>query len=141
MRARGVPAFKEEFIMKRTGLLAASAALLGLSVSMSAIAANPTTLRVIVVQTADVPAYIHEVDTLQALYKKIGQMITIRVWRATYAGPDTGTLVVSVELPNFMALAKVNEIVQTNQEVAAEMKKINGMRKIVSDSLYELLTP
>jgi len=30
--------------------------------------------------------------------------------------------------------------VRTNPDVAAEMKKINGMRKIVSDSLYDLLS-
>jgi hypothetical protein len=92
---------------------------------------------VIVVQTADVPAYVHEVNTLQALYKKIGEPITLRVWRATYAGADTGTIVVTVELPSFMALAKLNEITQSDQEVAAEMKKINSIRKIVSDSLYD----
>jgi hypothetical protein len=123
--------------MKRTGLLVLLTAALGLTASLSAVAASPATLRVIVVQTADVPAYVHEVNTLQALYKKIGEPITLRVWRATYAGADTGTIVVTVELPSFMALAKINEITQSNQEVAAEMKKINSIRKIVSDSLYD----
>jgi hypothetical protein len=126
--------------MKWTGLVAAMAATVGLTTSLAAAAANPATLRVIVVQTADVPAYVHEVDTLQAMFKKLGQPVTLRVWRATFAGSDTGTIVVSVEVPNFMALAKLEEALQGNQEVAAEMKKIGGMRKIVSDSLYEQLT-
>jgi hypothetical protein len=123
--------------MKRTGILMLLTAALGLTASLSAFAASPAMLRVIVVQTADVPAYVHEVNTLQALYKKIGEPITLRVWRATYAGADTGTIVVTVEVPSFMALAKINEITQSNQEVAAEMKKINSIRKIVSDSLYD----
>jgi len=57
-------------------------------------------LRVIVVQTADVPGYVHEVETLQALLKKAGVAATLRVWRATFAGVDAGSIVVSVEVPN-----------------------------------------
>jgi hypothetical protein len=127
-------------MMKRTALITAFAATVGLTASLSALAASPTTLRVIVVQTADVPAYVHEINTLQAIFKKIGQQVTLRVWRATYAGPETGAVAVTVEVPNFMALAKLNETLQSNPEVAAEMKKIGGMRKIVSDSLYDQLT-
>src|ERR1017187_6422782 len=69
-----------------------------------------------------------------------GLQITLRVWRATYAGPDTGTIVLSAERPNLAAVATISDSVKKNQEIAAEMKKINGMRKIVSDSLYDLQT-
>ena len=139
-RAHGVPDVREETIMRKTILSAVFAGVLTLSASLAAVAADQTALRVIVVQTADVPAYVHEVTALQALYKKAGQPITLRVWRATYAGSDTGTIVVSVEFPNFAAIAKTNDIVRTNAEIGAEMKKINSMRKIVSDSLYDLQT-
>jgi CTP:molybdopterin cytidylyltransferase MocA len=123
--------------MKRTYFLAAFAAVVGLTASLSAVAASSATMRVIVVQTADVPAYVHEVHTLQAIFKKLGQPVTLRVWQATYAGSDTNSIIVSVEYPNFMTLAKVNDMFATNQEVVAEMNKIGAMRKILSDSLYQ----
>jgi hypothetical protein len=124
--------------MKKTVLLSVCAGLIGLIASMSA-AADSSVLRVLVVQAPDVAAYIKEVQSLGALYKKLGQQVTIRAWRATYAGPDTGAIIVSVEVPSLAALAKLNDTVQTNAEVGAEMKKIVGLRHVVSDSLYESL--
>jgi hypothetical protein len=112
----------------------------GLIASLSAAAADTAVSRVIVVQTADVPGYVHEVETLQALLKKAGVPATLRVWRATYAGPDTGSIVVIVEVPNLAGIAKIEDSLRTNPDLAAEMKKINAMRKIVSDSLYDLLS-
>jgi hypothetical protein len=124
--------------MKKTILSSAFAGLIGLIASMTA-AADSSVLRVLVVQATDVSAYVHEVQNLQALYKKTGQQITIRVWRATYAGPDTGAIVVSIEVPNLAALDKLSDAIRTNPDVAAEMKKIYAMRHVVSDSLYESL--
>jgi hypothetical protein len=118
---------------------AACAGAFGLLASLAAIAADPAVARVLVVQAADVPGYVHEVEALQGLLKKIGQPATLHVWRATYAGPETGTIVVTVEVPNLAAVAKLEETLRTNPELVAEMKKINGMRKIVSDGLYEQL--
>ncbi len=119
---------------------AAFVGIFGLIASLSAGAADTAVSRVIVVQTADVPGYVHEVETLQALLKKAGVSATLRVWRATFAGAETGSIVVTVEVPNLAAIAKIDDTVRTNPDVAAEMKKINGMRKIVSDSLYDLLS-
>lgn len=127
--------------MKKIILSAALAGLFGLGASLAAVAADSTVLRVLAVQTNDVPGYAREVETLQALYKKAGQPVTLRVWRATYAGADTGTIVVTAELPNLAALAKMADSMRSNPDISAEMNKIGGMRKIVSDSLYELLTP
>ncbi len=127
--------------MKKIILSAALAGLFGLTASLAAVAADSTVLRVLAVQTNDVPGYTHEVETLQALYKKAGQPVTLRVWRATFAGADTGTIVVTAEMPNLAALAKMSDSMRSNPEINAEMNKIGGMRKIVSDSLYELLTP
>jgi hypothetical protein len=124
--------------MKKTILASVCTGLIGLIVSMPA-AADSSVLRVLVVQAPDVAAYIKEVQTLSALLKKLGQQVTIRAWRATYAGPDTGAIIVSIELPNLAALGKLNDTVQTNPDAAAEMKKIGGLRHVVSDSLYESL--
>ena len=119
---------------------AAFAGMFGLIASFSAVAADTPVSRVIVVQTADVPGYVHEVETLQVVLKKAGVPATLRVWRATFAGADAGSIVVTVEVPNLATIAKIDDTVRTNPDVAAEMKKINGIRKIVSDSLYDLLS-
>jgi len=119
---------------------AAFVGIFGLIASLSAVAADTAVSRVIVVQTADVPGYVHEVETLQALLKKAGVPATLRVWRASYAGSDTGSIVVTVEVPNLAGIAKVEDTIRTNPDLAAEMKKISAMRKIVSDSLYDLLS-
>jgi hypothetical protein len=126
--------------MRITIISAAFAGVLGLVASFAAPAADTAVSRVIVVQTADVPGYVHEVETLQALLKKAGVAATLRVWRATYAGVDAGSIVVIVEVPNLAGIAKVEDTIRTNPDLAAEMKKINTMRKIVSDSLYEALS-
>jgi len=126
--------------MRTTFIGAAFMGVLGLIASLSAAAADSAVSRVIVVQTADVPGYVHEVETLQALLKKAGVPATLRVWRASYAGSDTGSIVVTVEVPNLAGIAKVEDTVRTNPDLAAEMKKISAMRKIVSDSLYDLLS-
>jgi hypothetical protein len=94
-----------------------------------------------VVQATDIKVYIHEVDKLQALNKKAGQPITLRVWRATFAGADAGAIVVSVEVPNLAALANMNALQKSNAEIGSEMQRIGALRKIVSDSLYDELTP
>ena len=75
------------------------------------------------------------------MYKKLGVPATIDAYRATYAAAETGTVVVAIEVPNLATLAKMTEMTRSQPEVVAEMKKINAMRKITSDSLYEKLTP
>jgi hypothetical protein len=121
-----------------------SALLAGLAlfvISAQALAADPVVLRVIVIETADVSAYVHEVTNLSALSKKAGAPVILRVWKARFAGPNAGTVVVSVEYPNLTALAKNDDLMRSNADLAAEMKKIAAIRKIVSDSIYEEQTP
>jgi hypothetical protein len=126
--------------MKRAILSIALVGVLGLTASLSARAAEPPVLRVVVVQTSDVPAYVREIEALKALYKKQGQAITIDAYQATYAGTSAGSVVVAVQVANMAALAKMNEIARTQPDIVAEMKKIGAMRKVVSDSVYEKLT-
>ena len=126
--------------MKIIKLAAACAGLIGLCASLTAFAADRPVMRVLVVQTNDAAAYAHEVANLQAIFRKTGQQVTLRVWRATFAGPDTGSIVVSVEVPSLTALAQMNEALRNNAEVAAEMKRIEAMRAVTSDSIYEAVT-
>ena len=117
-------------------------AVVGLALGSAAALSAPTTLRVIAVQTPDVKSYRHEVETLQGEFKKEGLPVTLRVWRATYAGPDTGTIIVTVEVPDLATLAKVEDaLMKPNSALGATMKRIDAIRKITSDSLYEELSP
>lgn len=117
----------------------AAAAVLGagLLVGTLAAAAEPATLRVIVVQTDNLKAYAHEVGALNALVRKAGVNATIRVFQARFAGHDAGAVVVSVEVPNLAALARMDEVLASDPGVSAQMAKVAAMRKIVSDSLYQ----
>jgi hypothetical protein len=117
-------------------------AVVGLALASASALPASTTLRVIAVQTSDIKTYRHEVDTLQGEFKKEGLPVTLRVWRATYAGPDTGTIIVTVEVPDLATLAKIQDAVtKPNSALGATMKRIEAIRKIASDSLYEELSP
>ena len=100
-------------------------------------ASAATIARVISVQVTDLKAYTHEVDVLQGQLKKAGAAVTIRIWRARFAGSETGTLIVAIEMPDLATLAKVDELQKSNAEIAGTMQKIGALRKIVSDSLYD----
>src|ERR1700677_138733 len=115
---------------------------MGLALGSAAALPASATLRVIAVQTLDIKAYRHEVETLQDEFKKEGLPVTLRVWRATYAGPDTGTIIVTLEVPDLATLAKVQDaVMKPNSALGATMKRIEAIRKITSDSLYEELSP
>jgi len=117
-------------------------AVTGLALTSAAALPASTVLRVIAVQTPDIKTYRHEVETLQGEFKKEGLPVTLRVWRATYAGPDTGTIIVTVEVPDLGTLAKIEEaVMKPNSALGATMKRIEAIRKIASDSLYEELSP
>ena len=117
-------------------------AVMGLALTSAAALPASTVLQVIAVQTPDIKAYRHEVETLQGEFKKEGLPVTLRVWRATYAGPDTGTIIVTVEIPDIGTLAKIEEaVMKPNSALGATMKRIEAIRKIASDSLYEELSP
>jgi hypothetical protein len=97
--------------------------------------------RIIVVQAPDLGAYLHEVDALRGEFKKAGLAVTVRVWRARFAGPEAGTVVVSIGMADLMTLAKLDDLQKSNAEIAATMGRIGKLRKIVSDSLYDELSP
>ncbi len=125
---------------KAYGLIAAG--LLAVAAFSAAQRGGAKIARIIVVQTSDVKAYVREVTNLQGLFKKANQTVSIRVFRAMYAGPEAGTVVVSVETSGGLAaIGALNALQSSNAEIAAEMQKIGGLRKILSDSIYEELTP
>jgi len=116
-------------------LIIGTCATLALMLGMST--ANAAIQRVIIVQPSDLSSYLKEIDTLRGLFKKAGVTVTLRVWRATHAGNETGTIAVTEEVADMATLAKVEGLTVSNPDVAATMARIGKIRKIVSDSLYE----
>jgi hypothetical protein len=102
-------------------------------------AANASTLRVVVVQASDVPAYVKALQDGQALLKKKGSPAQIRSFVARYAGPEAGAVVVAVEYPNLEALAKDDALMRSDPDLIAWLQALAKIRKIVSDSIYEEL--
>jgi hypothetical protein len=122
----------------------ACAALLALGLAgaaPSARAVEPAVLRVLIVETGDVKAYRRELEALLKLERTVVPEATLHVWRARFAGAESGTLVVTAELPNLAALSKIDEFGRQSAEFAATMRRIEALRHVVSDSLYEEIGP
>lgn len=119
----------------RMGLIALIAAFLCAGI------ANANTLRVVVLQTADAAAYVKALEEGKAILKTKGSSGVIRAWQATYAGENTGMVVVSVEYPNLEALAKDYALMRNDADLRAWLAGLAKVRKIVSDSIYEELKP
>ena len=119
----------------KTGLIGLAAALLLTGV------ANAGTMRVVVVQAADVGAYVKALEEGKALLKQKGSPAALHVWMARYAGTEAGSVVVSIEYPNLEALAKDDTMMRSDAELRAWLERLGKIRKIVSDSIYEELKP
>jgi hypothetical protein len=112
---------------------------LGLGVSNTASAEGKSYLRVIVVTTEDASAYLRELDKGKAMLKRLGISVHIRAFRATFAGPEAGALVVSQEYASFAALADASTKTAADPEFSQWVKSLDKVRKIMSDSLYQEL--
>ena len=113
------------------------AALAGLFVLASS--AEATVLRVVVVETNDVAAYMGQLNTLKASLQRLGSKSTVRAWRARFAGPNAGSIVVAVEYADMASFAAEDSMIAKDAEYQATLKSMSQVRKIVSDSLYEEL--
>jgi hypothetical protein len=106
------------------------------ALSSTALAQKSTVLRVLVIKTDNVAGYVQELDKGQALLKKLGVQETPRVWQARFAGPEAGSVVVSIEFPSMSALVDSDTKTNANSEYKEWLKGLDKIRKIVSDSLY-----
>lgn len=130
--------------MRTMVLAAASLVLAALALAgapSAAFGAEPPVMRVLVVDTADVKAYRHELDKILSIERTVVPEANIRLWRARYAGAEVGTLIVANEVPNLAALAKLEELARTNAEFQATMRRLEQLRRVVSDSIYEEVGP
>ncbi len=106
-----------------------------------AFAADAHVLRVIVLQPVDEAAWLKEVAVVRGLAQKAGLEFSLRVLRGTYAGSDTGAYVVELEFPNLAALARYHDTMRSNADLVAAGARIRRLRTVISDSLYDEVTP
>jgi len=121
----------------KSRLIAALALVAFLNMLGSAVQAE--VLRVVVVKAQDTVGYVKEIERGRGLMKKAGSPAVIRVWRAQYAGTDAGAVVVSVEYPDLVALARDTDKMATDPDLRAWLAGLDKFRTIVSDSVYNEL--
>ncbi len=121
--------------MKRWTLLLT--ALMGFFVLVNS--ADASVLRVVVVETSDVSAYMGSMNKLRSSLQRLGSKSTVRAWRARFAGPNAGSIVVAVEYADMAAFAAEDSMIRNDAEYQSTLKGMDQIRKIVSDSLYEEL--
>jgi hypothetical protein len=128
-------------LSKRAGWLVVSFLML----AMPTVAADaPKVLSVIAVKVkGDQSAYLQKVKQLDAIQKRLETGSTLRVWRATAAGPNTGTIYVGIEYPSLEAYAKAATKLQTDEESIKFLKELDasGIREVISNSLLVEVTP
>jgi hypothetical protein len=107
-----------------------------LGMASAAFAQKATVLRVVVVKTDNVAAYLQEIEKGKGIMKKIGVDAQIRVWQARFAGPETGHVVVAIQHPSMAAFAADAAKVDSSSEYQAWLKGLAKLRTILSDSLY-----
>lgn len=108
-----------------------------MSLPLAAVADEHSTLRVVRVQTDDVGAYVAQLSEGKKLIKAADAKFTIRAWQATFAGEATGAVIVGVEYPGSVGeFATAWDKLTADPAVNAWLNGLSGLRKIVSDSLY-----
>ncbi len=127
--------------MVRSRVIAVSLVCLLLApvLSSALLAADRAVVRVVVVKTDDAAAYVSEVEKGRALLKRLGTSGVIRVWRARFAGDNTGSVVVAIEYASLAAFAKDDATVSANAEFQTWIKGLDKLRTVVSDSIFEEL--
>lgn len=108
-----------------------------LGFSSAAFAQKSTVQRVVVIKTDNVDAYLQLIDKGQEIQKKLGIVVPTRIWQATFAGPNSGTIVVTIEFPNMAAFADAYAKLNASSDYQAWLAELAKTRTIQSDSLYK----
>jgi hypothetical protein len=125
-------------MLRRTTALIAGATL-ALCLAGTAFAASTVWMRVITVKTDNVGAYMQQLENGRAMLKRLGLSTQLRVFRATYAGPNAGSIVVTQEYASLAALADAQAKEAADADFTAWVKNLDNIRTITSDSLYREL--
>ena len=127
---------KEERNMKKKTVLSLVIFLVVCALSNASLAQKATVLRVIRVKTDNVAEYAAELEKGRQLQKSLGSSAQIRVWQARFAGPEAGSVVVSIEYPSMAAYVADEAKVNASADYQSWLKGLNKIRTLISDSLY-----
>lgn len=125
-------------MLKRIAVLAVMSAL-SMGFAATALAGSSVVLRVVTVKTDNAAAYVQEIDKARQIIKRLGLSVHTRVWRATYAGPNAGTVIVSQEYASLVAFADAMTKANADPEYSQLIKGLDKIRTVQSDSLYSEL--
>ncbi len=120
-----------------------AAVLFAITTSFSAVtlADGLTTMRVVAVSTDDVDAYVAELRKGKQIIAKIAPKMEMRAWQATFAGDNTGAVVVTLQHPGSLsAFAIAWEKTLADKKMEAWLGGLGSLRELVSDSLYQELS-
>ena len=118
-------------------ILACLTLALAATLAFPVLADDHSTMRVVSVQTDDVAAYVEQLKVGKKLIQAQDENWDISVFQATFAGPNTGNVVVAVSYPGGLAaFASAWEKNLADDEISAWLTGLSGMRTIVADSLY-----
>jgi hypothetical protein len=93
-------------------------------------------MRVVVVKTDDVAGYLQSLEKGKEIMNNLGIKGSVRVWRATFAGPNAGNIIVAIEFPDMHALADAEAKIRTDKNYQAWLGEMAKNRAVISDSLY-----
>jgi hypothetical protein len=100
-------------------------------------------LRILVIDAkGDAASYVREVKRGKPILKRLGIEGEIHVWQATYAGKDTGMIIVTFEFADKASFARSEsafEKASGDPEYDSWVKSLGKVRLITSDSLFEEL--
>ena len=131
-------------IVRRMALLTLLATVVGVPAVSAAQAEGPAVRQVILieVQPGQLDAYLQRQPQAAAIQKRLG-VPAARIFQATLAGPNTGTLSIVIDHPSLAAFAANNAKQQADAEWQSWIDELNkaGIRQLVSNSLVVEVTP
>ena len=107
-------------------------------------AAAPKVISVLSVRVkGDYTAYLQRVKQFGTVQKRLETGGTMRLWRATAAGPNVGTISVVIEYANLEAFAKAQTKLQADEEWSKLRGELDasGLRDVIDASLFVEITP
>ena len=85
--------------------------------------------------------YLGKIDALQKIQDRLGSSGTMRVWRATLAGNNTGNVAVGIVHPSLAAYAENTAKLNADEEAGKLLEGLDDMRTLISSSLFRHIGP
>jgi hypothetical protein len=88
--------------------------------------------------------FARELERGRPILRRCGVEADVRAWTATYAGPDTGKVIVTLEFADFAAFARSEEAyarAAADPEFTTWAEGLAVLRSLTSDSLHIELAP